>query len=67
MKAKRKIKPTHIERLTTYLTMSDGRKLILLDLSIDSLTVIGQLYSGTLAGTGIKLKLPKTYEQAKKA
>jgi hypothetical protein len=58
MKAKRKHKPAQIERLTTTVTMSDGRKFTILDIAIDTLTVYGQLYAGTPVIATQKMKIP---------
>lgn len=45
MKAKTHRKPAHIERVTAYVTMSDKRKLVFLDISLDTLNVMGQFYA----------------------
>jgi hypothetical protein len=58
MKAKRKRKPAQIASLTTTVTMSDGRKFTILDISIDTLTVYGQLYAGTPVIATQKYKIP---------
>ena len=52
MKAKRKSKPAKLVRLTTYATMSDGRKFTILDINIDTLTIYGQLYGSAPAELG---------------